>query len=153
MIKGLLVHSSRVEDQSEQVGRNLASQRLVMEMDREKRPPNILMYNLYCFLGPAFPLASHGRRPAHLTVPISQQGRDCARNSVSWKINSSRIVTSTGNVDNTDVTGDSRVHAWVDKWMASIPENRTGGERDFAAESSPSTKQSSNAAQGPSLQD
>ena len=55
MIKGLLVHSSRVADQSEEVGRNLASQRLVMEMDIEKRPPNILMYNLYCFPGTSIP--------------------------------------------------------------------------------------------------
>ena len=42
---------------------------------------------------------------------------------------------------------------WVDEWMASIPENRTGGERDFCDREQPSTKQSSGAAQGLSLQD
>ena len=45
-IKGLPVRSSRVEDQSEQVGRNLCTTAAgePWTLLREKRPPNILMY-------------------------------------------------------------------------------------------------------------
>ena len=103
MIKGPPVRSSRVEDQSERVGRNLCITAAVMEMDGEKRPPNILMYNLYCFPGTSMPTVDalhispcQSRNKVGVVLEIASRGR---------KINSNRIVTAPGNVDNTDVTG------------------------------------------------
>jgi hypothetical protein len=124
------VRSSRVEDQSEQVGRNLCTTaagepcQASLEMDaldpnREKRPPNILMYNLYCFPGTSISHWSRTVDALHISLCQSRNkvGVVLEIASRGRKINSNKIVITTGNGYNTDVTGEPSMSQWVDVSM------------------------------------